>query len=134
MILTDQRQDKTLLHAAFPLPTYIHKIRHPHREPTQDSTTGTHQKAPSDTKAATMQHCDICGSDVKQRRIPPQNHDHEHGDDERACGQCWEAYISLQVEEKKPDEIECMFCKHYLGYDEVKSFAMAATNYRCVVD
>jgi hypothetical protein len=62
--------------------------------------------------ATNVKHCKICASDLRDfTKLSPQDHERAHGDDERACGQCWEAWLSLQVEEKKPDEIECLFCK-----------------------
>jgi hypothetical protein len=78
-----------------------------------------------------MNHCTICASDLDTAlRISPQDHERRHDDDERACGQCWEAYLSLKIEERRPDEIECMFCKSRMSEADIMSFARKATTIR----
>lgn len=72
--------------------------------------------------------CNICGSGVGSLRISPQhNGKPKHSQDERACDQCWEAWLSLQVEENQPDQIECMFCNSLLEAEQIKSFARVGT-------
>jgi hypothetical protein len=80
--------------------------------------------------APTTDHCKICASEPVQLRISPQDHERAHGDDERACGQCWEAWLSLQVEEKKPEEIECLFCKSIISEADFAKLARKATGTR----
>ena len=92
---------------------------------------------PEHTRVALMatatKHCTICASNVeKSTRLSPQDHERVHGDDERACGQCWEAWLSLQVEEKKPNGIECLFCKSLINEDDFVSLARDATVTRYV--
>jgi hypothetical protein len=78
-----------------------------------------------------MNHCTICRSELDSAlRISPQDHERKHGDDERACGQCWEAYLSLQIEEQRPDEIECLFCKSHMSEADIMGFARTATTVR----
>lgn len=74
--------------------------------------------------------CTICASKRIQLRISPQDHESPHGDDERACGQCWEAWLSLKVEEKKPDLIECLFCKSIISEADFVKLARDATKRR----
>lgn len=78
-------------------------------------------------------HCSICRSDLDSAlRLSPQDHEREHGELDRACGQCWEAWLSLQVEEKKPSEIECMFCTSHISEDDLLSLARVTTVTRYV--
>lgn len=73
-------------------------------------------------------HCNICGSNVKVLGISPQVHGHARGNlDERACGQCWEAWLSLQIEEKQLTDIQCMFCNSNMSFEEIKKLARAKT-------
>ena len=74
--------------------------------------------------ATNVKHCKICASDLRDfTKLSPQDH-------ERACGQCWEAWLSLQVEEKKPDEIECLFCKSPISEADFATLARKATTIR----
>ncbi|KAM0716942.1 hypothetical protein Q7P37_006794 [Cladosporium fusiforme] len=82
------------------------------------------------TTVVNKRHCEICGSDYRPLRISSQNHQHPHGNHERACNQCWEAWISLQLEENQPDEIKCMFCNSNMGFKEISSLARPTTVYR----
>jgi hypothetical protein len=78
-----------------------------------------------------MKHCNICASDGVTLRVSPKNHEPKHGEQERACGQCWEAYLSLQVEEKnESSEIECMFCKSEMSESDFQSLAQKGTKVR----
>ena len=78
-----------------------------------------------------MKHCSICGSDDVTLRVSPKNHERKHGESERACGQCWEAHLSLQVEERnKSSEIESMFCTSEISEANFKSLAREGTKYR----
>lgn len=77
--------------------------------------------------------CKICASNLAgPLRLSPEGHERQHGNDERACDQCWEAWLSLQVEEKKPDEIQCMFCMSRITGTELASLARKATGIRYV--
>jgi hypothetical protein len=78
-----------------------------------------------------MKHCNICESDGVTLRVSPKNHERKHGEQERAYGECWEAHLSLQVEEKnKSSEIECMFCTSEISEDDFQSLARRGTKYR----
>lgn len=81
--------------------------------------------------AKNTKHCTICASDLDgHTKISPQDHERTHGDDERACGQCWEAWLSRQVEEKKLDEVECLFCKSIISEADFAKLARDATTRR----
>jgi hypothetical protein len=83
--------------------------------------------------ATNTKHCTICASDLKDfTKISPQDHERAHNDDERACGQCWEAWLSLQVEEKQPEEIECLFCKSIISEASFVKLARDATKRRYI--
>ncbi|KAK4574581.1 hypothetical protein LTR86_001422 [Recurvomyces mirabilis] len=45
----------------------------------------------------------------------------------RACGQCWEAYLSLAIEEQPLEEITCMFCPSRLPETELKTLCRDKT-------
>lgn len=78
-----------------------------------------------------MKHCSICASEGVTLRLSPKNHERTHGEQERACGQGWEGYLSLQVEEKNNlSEIECMFCTSEISENDSKSLAQKGTKYR----
>jgi hypothetical protein len=78
-----------------------------------------------------MKHCSICMSEGVTLRVSPKTHERKHGESERACGQCWEAHLSLQVEEKyKSSEIECMFCTSEISEADFMSLAREGTEYR----
>ena len=74
-----------------------------------------------------MKECNTCASDVKSLKISPVHGTHKHSESERACSECWEIYISLQVEENKPDQIECMFCKSTLDFQQIGKLARRRT-------
>jgi hypothetical protein len=76
-----------------------------------------------------MKHCNICHSDASSLRISPQHGQHKHKEHERACDECWEAWISLQIEENKPDEIRCMFkgFTSMLDSEQIKKLALQLT-------
>lgn len=81
--------------------------------------------------ATDTKHCTICASDLDGfTKISPRDHKEVHSDDGRACGQCWEAWLSLQVEEKNPEEIECLFCKSPMSETDFMSLARKATGIR----
>jgi len=100
------------------------------------TNTSTHQHTATQRHRHTkiprkMKYCNICASDGATLRVSPKNHEPKHGEQERACGQCWEAYLSLQVEEKnKFSEIECMFCKSEMSEAELGSLARERTKNR----
>jgi len=77
-----------------------------------------------------MKHCNVCASDVKSLRVSPVHSNHKHSEEERACDECWEVYLSLQVEENKPDQIECMFCKSTLDFQQIGKLARQGTIFR----
>ena len=78
-----------------------------------------------------MKHCNICESDGVTPRVSPKNHERKHGEQERACGQCWEAHLSLQVEEKNnSSEIQCMFCTSEMSEADFMNLAQKGTKYR----
>lgn len=76
---------------------------------------------------AKTKHCTTCASDVPSLKISPIHGTRKHSEDERACEECWEIYISLQVEENKPDQIECMFCKSTLDFEQIGKLARKGT-------
>ena len=77
-----------------------------------------------------MKHCNTCASDVKSLKISPVHGTHRHSESERACSECWEVYLSLQVEENKPDQIECMFCRSTLDTGQIRKLAYKKTSSR----
>lgn len=77
-----------------------------------------------------MKHCNICNSDAGSLRVSPQHGQQKHDEHERACDECWEAWISLQVEENKPDQIKCMFCNSVLDFEQLTKLARKGTVYR----
>jgi hypothetical protein len=93
-----------------------------------DNNTSTHQQIKSPRN---MKHCSICESDGVALRASPKNHERKHDGHETACGQCWEAHLSLQVEEKnRSSEIKCMFCTSKMSADDFKSLAREGTKRR----
>jgi hypothetical protein len=96
------------------------------------TTRPNHTKQPQ--LPITMKHCTICGSDASSLRISPQHGQQKHEEHERACDECWEAWISLQVEKNKPDEIRCMFtdCASLLDFEQIEKLARKGTVYRSV--
>jgi hypothetical protein len=80
----------------------------------------------------TMKHCTICRSDASSLKVLPQHGQHKHAEHERACDECWEAWISLQVEENSPSEIRCMFtkCTSMLDAAQIGKLARKGTVYR----
>lgn len=60
--------------------------------------------APARTKE-----CPICCSEVSSFKKSPATCEEAHGPDQRACSECWEAYLSKEVEEKAPSDIKCIF-------------------------
>jgi hypothetical protein len=95
----------------------------------QQSSQQSNQSRPHQITPINMKHCTICGSDASSLRISPQHGQYKHKDHERACDECWEAWISLQVEENKPDEIRCMFtgCTSMLDFEQIKKLARQLT-------
>jgi hypothetical protein len=79
-----------------------------------------------------MKECNICDGEVSSLRVSPSHGTRKHSEDERACGECWEVYLSLQVEENKPDQIECMFCKSTLDFQQIKKLSYISTSERQV--
>jgi Fe-S cluster biosynthesis and repair protein YggX len=79
-----------------------------------------------------MKHCAICRSDASSLKASPQHDQHKHKAYERACDECWEAWISLQVEEKNPSKIRCMFteCTSMLDTAQIGKLARKGTVYR----
>lgn len=73
---------------------------------------------------AMAKQCNICGSNVGSLRVSPQHSGQpKHAQCERACTQCWDAWLSLQVEEKQPDQIHCMFCSLMLDAEQIEYLA-----------
>lgn len=65
--------------------------------------------------------CPICCADVHSLMVSPATCTNGHGPDQRACTECWEAYLSKEVEEKAPGDIRCMFCPNTPGTNNVIS-------------
>jgi hypothetical protein len=78
----------------------------------------------------TMKDCTVCGFEVHSLRVSPKHGTRKHSEDERACDECWEVYLSLQVEENKPDQIECMFCTSTLDFQQIGKLARQGTLFR----
>ena len=79
--------------------------------------------------------CTICAAEVAAFESSPASchNSHDH-DSQRACGECWEAYLSMAVEEHQAEDITCMFCSSLLPEKEVKRLAKDQTGerYDCV--
>lgn len=76
-------------------------------------------------------YCKICASELRSAlRVSPQSDEHVHDATDRACGECWEAWLSLQVEEKRPSEIQRMFCEAKMDAEDIRKFGRRATAYR----
>lgn len=74
--------------------------------------------------------CPICASEVASLRVSPTTCSGGHKEDERACGECWEAYLSKQVEDRAPGDIRCMFKhegEHKLDKEQVMDLARKGT-------
>ena len=54
--------------------------------------------------------CPICAVEVTAFSVSPTSCVGGHDANQRACSECWEAYLSTEIEEKPPEEIKCMFC------------------------
>lgn len=74
--------------------------------------------------------CTICASQVSSLRISPKGHERAHGEDERACDECWEAWLSMQVEENRPEDIQCIFCNSIIDFEQLASYAWKGTHNR----
>lgn len=55
----------------------------------------------------TMLTCQYC-TDPKQLKLFNFPHGHQHADSKRACADCWEGWLSAQVEEKPANQIRCI--------------------------
>lgn len=79
--------------------------------------------------------CPICCADGAALRVSPTTCSGGHDSDQRACFECWEAYLSKEVEEQRPENIKCMF-KHTgnstMDKKRVKDFARKGTFERSV--
>lgn len=86
----------------------------------------------STTRMDTMaKYCTVCSSEVGSLKVSPQHSDQpKHIEHERACAECWEAWLSLQVEENQLDQIKCMFCASMLGVEQIGQLARKGTSYR----
>ena len=74
--------------------------------------------------------CPICAAEVSSFKVSPSTCSGGHSEDERACGECWEAYLSKEVEDKALGDIRCMFHhqgKHTLDKEQVKKLARKGT-------
>ncbi|KAK5735470.1 hypothetical protein LTR17_008168 [Elasticomyces elasticus] len=85
--------------------------------------------------------CPICSTkDAKLKEPPEICHTSHENPSERACCECWEAYLSTEVERKRsPDEIshkhklddvQCIFCTTLLPEDQLKPLARSSTGER----
>lgn len=63
----------------------------------------------------------------------PHGCSRKHGPDERACSECWEAHLSLEVEIKQRDRIQCLFCTSGVGDKDFERLARVGTLERYVV-
>ncbi|KAH9827019.1 hypothetical protein Tdes44962_MAKER09870 [Teratosphaeria destructans] len=75
--------------------------------------------------------CTICGAEDSSLRTSPTTCAEPHTQDERACGECWEAYISMHLEEKLGEQIACMFCESVLPEKAIKALSRKGTGERC---
>ncbi|KAK5134070.1 hypothetical protein LTR08_006960 [Meristemomyces frigidus] len=82
------------------------------------------------TQAKAAKSCLVCAAEVSSFRASPATCSLKHTLDERACHECWEAYLSLQVEEQRAEHIACMFCHSMMPEDEVKRLSRAQTSER----
>lgn len=74
--------------------------------------------------------CPICGIAVSSFKESPALCKARHSTSERACLECWEDYLSNEVEEKRAEDIKCMFPhdKHYtIDRDELDRLASKET-------
>jgi hypothetical protein len=77
-----------------------------------------------------MKECNVCGTEASSLGVSPKHGTRKHKESERACDECWEIHVSLQVEENKPDQIECMFCKSTLDFQQIGKLARKGTIFR----
>lgn len=80
--------------------------------------------------SARKKECPICSADVTSFMYSPETCADRHRPDQRACSECWEAYLSTAVEDKDPSEIDCMFIHggpSILSEDDLGRLARAGT-------
>ena len=77
-----------------------------------------------------MKECNICDAKVGSLRVSPAHCTRKHKESERACDECWEVHLSLPIEENRPDQIECMFCKATLDFQQIGKLARQGTVFR----
>lgn len=89
--------------------------------------TETDPNSKKRTKTVNLKDCIICGLSVSSFLASPTTCAKKHGQAERACGECWEAYLSDQVKIKRAEELECMFCQSKLPGNALKRLARPTT-------
>ncbi|KAK3073610.1 hypothetical protein LTR53_004665 [Teratosphaeriaceae sp. CCFEE 6253] len=79
--------------------------------------------------ARSSKHCTICNTEPAVLKTSPTSCSSPHyASVERACGECWEAYLSMAVEESQAeDDIQCMFCDSTMPGAEIKRLAREHT-------
>lgn len=92
----------------------------------------TNTELEANSTNGTMKTCNICNGEAETLKVTPITCFRFHGEAERACNECWEAQLSLQVEELDPRDIECMFCSSIINSREVKRLAFGNTFKRYV--
>ncbi|TKA72696.1 hypothetical protein B0A55_06489 [Friedmanniomyces simplex] len=92
-----------------------------------DNTIDFRKKA----KFTTRKQCTVCATTNPVLKTSPAScHSYHKTNEERACGECWEAYLSMAVEEVGAEEIECMFCTNPMPEAEVKRLSRVQTGER----
>ena len=103
----------------------------------RSNTIASNQAYQASTSIDNMKHCIVCSSEVNSLKVSPQHGKHKHAEHECACDECWEAWLSLQVEENLPEEIACMFCAskqaHVTRIDPIMSERRLRSDYTGLV-
>ncbi|KAK4977188.1 hypothetical protein LTR42_003236 [Elasticomyces elasticus] len=97
------------------------------KRPSEEEGYGSNKKP----KVSPKKCCTVCGTDGTVLQNSPEScHLFHHEPEERACGECWEGYLSMEVEKKrlvdkitqkhKLAEIQCMICTSLLPGEELK--------------
>lgn len=71
--------------------------------------------------------CPACENGVSSLRVSPKNHERAHGKVERACEECWEEWLSAQVEAHRPEDVKCMFCTSTMSLEDIGKLGRKGT-------
>lgn len=85
---------------------------------------------PPKKSAKTIKQCPICTSEVQSFPLSPESCGAGHeatSFGERACGECWEAHLGLQIQESPFGMVTCLFCGGFINEADLERLARKGT-------